>query len=79
MSDVSNLKINEFSNVEHPTSRVTKIGNKNSKVKASKLIYIKRQILELSKSRTVQNIEWANNFKIFQFLELNCDCKLQIF
>ena len=29
MADVSNLKINERSNVERPNLRVTEIGNKN--------------------------------------------------
>ena len=29
MADVSNLKINERSNVERPNLRVTKIGNEN--------------------------------------------------
>ena len=39
MADVSNLKINEPSNVERLKLRVTKIGNKNWE--DNKLIYIK--------------------------------------
>ena len=60
--DVSDLKIN-----------VTKIGNKNWEVKASKLIYIKEQMWELVKSRAVWNIEGTNNFKICKFFEPNFD------
>ena len=41
MAHVSKLKINECSNVEQSNLRVTKIGNKNSEVKALKFIYIK--------------------------------------
>ena len=52
MSDVLNLKINERSNVERLNLRVIKIRNKNSEIKASKLIYIK----ELEKFRIVRNI-----------------------
>ena len=44
MADVSNLKINELSTVQWPKLRVTKIGNENWEVKASKLIYVKRQM-----------------------------------
>ena len=29
MADVSNLKINEWSNIERPNLQVTKIGNEN--------------------------------------------------
>ena len=50
MSDVSNLKMNERSNVKYPNLPVTKIRNKNSEVKTSKLIYMKGQICELAKS-----------------------------
>ena len=70
MVDVSNLKINERSNVERPKLRVTKIGNENWEVKASKLIYIKKQIRELEKLRIVWNIE-KNNSKIWQFMRPN--------
>ena len=45
----------------------TRIWNKSWKVKASKLIYIKGQIWELTKSRVVRNIEWMNNCKIANF------------
>ena len=41
-----------------------------SKVKVSKLIYIKGQIWELAKLQVVRNIEWTNNFKIGQILVL---------
>ena len=44
------------------------VGNKNSDVKAPKLIYIEGRIWELAKSRAVRNFEWANNFEIWQFL-----------
>ena len=57
MLDISNLIINERSNVEHTNLRVNKIGNKHSEVKASKLIYIKGQILELATSRAMRNFE----------------------
>ena len=30
MTDLTNLKINERSNIEHPNLRVTKVGNNNS-------------------------------------------------
>ena len=57
MLDISNLIINERSNVEHTNLRVNKIGNKHLEVKASKLIYIKGQILELATSRAMRNFE----------------------
>ena len=41
MAVVLNSKIYERSNVEQPNLRVTKIGNKNSQVKALTLTYIK--------------------------------------
>ena len=44
MSDVSNVEVNERSNVEYPNLGGIKIGNKNSKVNVSKLIYIEEQI-----------------------------------
>ena len=44
MADISNLNINQRSNVEQPILRVTKIENKNWDIEASKLIYIKGQI-----------------------------------
>ena len=44
MADISNLKINERSNVEQPNLRVTTIDNENGEDKASKFIYIKREI-----------------------------------
>ena len=44
MAKISNLKINERSNVERPNLRVTTIENENSEDNASKFIYIRGQI-----------------------------------
>ena len=38
-------------------TRVIDMGNKNCKVKVSKLIYIKAQIWKLAKFRVVRNVE----------------------
>ena len=40
MANISNLKINDRSNVERPNLRITTIENENWDVKASKFIYI---------------------------------------
>ena len=66
------MKINERLNVEQPNLRVITIKNENWEDKASKFIYIKREIWESAKLRVVRNIEWTNNFKICQFL---CGCQ----
>ena len=80
MADVSNLKINERSNVKHPNWGVNKIDNKNSKVKTSKLIYIKGQIWELAKSRAMQNFEWGEQFQNFTIFKIKFSfSKLEIF
>ena len=63
MADVSNLKINQSSNVQWPNLQVTKIGNKNWKKK----IYIKLKIWELVKLRVARTIVWTNNFEISNF------------
>ena len=63
MANISNLKINERSNVERPNLQVTTIENENWEDKASKFIYIKGQIWESSKLRIVRNIEWTSNYK----------------
>ena len=44
MANISNLKINERSNVKRLNLRITTIENENSKDKASKFIYITGQI-----------------------------------
>ena len=49
IADVSNLKINKRSNVEQPNLGVTKMGNKNLKIKASKLFYIKYKYEKIQK------------------------------
>ena len=64
MANISNLKINERSNVELPNLQVTTIENENWEDKVSKFIHIKGQIWESAKLREVRNIEWTNNFKI---------------
>ena len=79
MADVLNLKINERLNVEWPNFRVTKTGNKNWKVKASKSIYINGQTWGSAKLQVVWSIEWTNNPKICQFLKQNFgfpNCKI---
>ena len=63
MADVSNLIINERSNVERPNLSVNKIIN----LKLRKLIYIRGQRWELAKSRVFRNIEWTKNYKIANF------------
>ena len=63
MANISNLKINESSNVERPNWRVTTVENENWEDKASKFIYFKRQIWESVKLRVVRNIEWTKKFK----------------
>ena len=40
---------------------------------ASKLVYIKGQILEFAKSRAMRNFEWAKNFRFWQFFKSNFD------
>ena len=57
ITDISNLKINEWWNVERPNLRVTTTENENWTDKASKFIYIKRQIWEPGELRVVKNIE----------------------
>ena len=49
--------------------KVTTIENENWKDKASKFIYIERQIWKAAKFRVTRNIEWTNNSKISLFLE----------
>ena len=71
MSEVSNLKINERSNIVRSNLRVTLIENKNWEIEALKLIYMQGQIWELAKLRVVWNIEWVNNSKVYQFLKPN--------
>ena len=54
MADVSNLNINERSNVEQPNLR----GNENWENKISKLIYFKRQVWDSVKLRLVRRSNW---------------------
>ena len=49
MADVSNLKINERSNVELPNLRITKIENESWENFLTENLLIKRQIWELAK------------------------------
>ena len=56
IANISNLKINEWWNVEQPNLRDTTIENENWADKASKLFYIKGQIWESEKLRVVRNI-----------------------
>ena len=61
MADVSNLIINERSNVEQPNIRVTKIGNKTWEN------WFISKGWESAKLRVVRNIESKNNSKIVIF------------
>ena len=66
MTKISNLKINERSNVERPNLRVTTLENEYREEKESKFIYIKGQISGSETLRVVRDIEWTNNFKILK-------------
>ena len=71
MTNNSNLKINERSNVERPNLLVTTLENENREKKESKFIYIKGQISGSETLRVVRDIEWTNNFKILKICEFN--------
>ena len=65
MADISNLKINERSNIEQLNLRVTTIENENWEDKALKFIYLEGQILESAKLLVLRNMEQSNNSKIY--------------
>ena len=65
MANISNLKINEPSNVERPNLRITTTENENWEDKPSKFIYVKGELWESAKLRVEPNIEWTKKFQNF--------------